>query len=68
MPIYEFKCKNCDHVFEELVFSASAGSDDIICPVCKEKNADKLMSAFSSSGTSAIGSGSAPSCGPSGFG
>jgi putative FmdB family regulatory protein len=68
MPIYEFKCKNCDHVFEELVFSSNAGSEDIICPVCKEKNADKLMSAFSSSASSSMGSGSAPSCGSSSFG
>jgi putative FmdB family regulatory protein len=70
MPIYEFKCKKCEHIFEELVFSSGAGSEDVICPVCGEKNADKLMSAFSSSGssTSSFGSGSAPSCGASGFG
>ncbi|MCK4559678.1 MAG: zinc ribbon domain-containing protein [Calditrichia bacterium] len=67
MPIYEYKCKKCDHVFEEFVFSSNTGSEDIICPVCGEKNADKLMSAFSASGTSSIGSG-ASSCGPSGFG
>ena len=68
MPIYEFKCKNCDHVFEELVFSTNYSSENIICPVCGEKNTDKLMSAFSSSGSATIGSGSAPSCGSSGFG
>ncbi len=67
MPIYEYKCKKCDHVFEEFVFSSNTGSEDIICPVCGEKNADKLMSAFSAAGTSSIGSG-ASSCGPSGFG
>ena len=67
MPIYEFKCKKCDHVFEEFVFSSNASSEDIVCPVCGEKSADKLMSAFSASGTSSIGSGT-PSCGPSGFG
>ncbi len=68
MPIFEFKCKNCNHVFEELVFSSNSSSEDIICPACGDKNADKLMSAFSSSGSSLMGSGSAPSCGPSGFG
>jgi putative FmdB family regulatory protein len=67
MPIYEFKCKKCDHIFEEFVFSSNAGSEEIICPVCSEKNADKLMSAFSASGSSSNGSG-VPSCGPSGFG
>jgi putative FmdB family regulatory protein len=67
MPIYEFKCKKCDHVFEEFVFSSNSNFEEIICPVCGEKNADKLMSAFSSSGFSSMGSG-APSCGSSGFG
>jgi putative FmdB family regulatory protein len=68
MPIFEFKCKNCQHVFEELVFSSNSSAEEIICPECGEKKADKLMSAFSSSGTSSSGSGGAPSCGPSGFG
>ena len=66
MPIYEFKCKKCDHIFEEFVFSSNVGSEDIICPECGEKGVDKLMSAFSSSGISTTGSGSS-SCGPSGF-
>ena len=68
MPIYEFKCKNCNHVFEELVFSSIVNSEEIICPECGEKNSEKLMSAFCSSASSSIGSGGAPSCGPSGFG
>ena len=67
MPIYEFKCKKCDHIFEEFVFSSNADPDEIICPVCSEKSADKLMSAFSASTGSSLGSG-ASSCGPSGFG
>lgn len=68
MPIYEFKCKNCQHVFEEFVFSSSVEVESIVCPVCGEKNADKLMSAFSSSGGNiSFGSGAA-SCGTSGFG
>ena len=67
MPIYEFKCKKCDHIFEEFVFSANFGSENIICPKCGEKCVDKLMSAFSSSGISATGSGGSSSCGPSGF-
>ena len=67
MPIYEFKCKKCDHLFEEFVFSSKSAAEEIVCPVCGEKSADKLMSAFSASGTSSMGSG-ASSCGPSGFG
>lgn len=67
MPIYEFKCKKCHHVFEELVFNSNPDPSSIICPECGEKNAEKLMSAFSSSGTVSIGGGTA-SCGTSGFG
>ena len=67
MPIFEFKCKKCSYVFEELVFTSNPDPADIVCPKCGEKNADKLMSAFSSAGTAAVGS-SGPSCGSSGFG
>jgi putative FmdB family regulatory protein len=69
MPIYEFRCKNCHHVFEELVFSSLVNGEDLVCPACGEKNAEKLMSAFSSAGTGSNGysASSAPSCGGSGF-
>ena len=65
MPIYEYRCKNCNHLFEELVFSALTKDEEIICPNCHQNAAEKLMSAFSSSGTSSAGS---SSCGTSGFG
>ena len=45
MPIYEFKCKKCGHRFEDLVRSASAG-DDLECPECGARGAEKLMSSF----------------------
>jgi putative FmdB family regulatory protein len=67
MPIFEFRCKNCNHKFEELVFSAVTDSDAITCPECGKKNAEKLMSSFSSSGLNDSGFSSAPSCGRSGF-
>jgi len=69
MPIYEFRCKECNYVFEEFVFSSSQVSDGIICPNCGAKNVDKLMSAFSSSGGSTSSfSGDGGSCSTSGFG
>jgi putative FmdB family regulatory protein len=68
MPIFEFKCKNCDHVFEEFLFSSNTESATIVCPKCGSENADKLMSAFSSSGGSASLGAGAASCGSSGFG
>jgi len=67
MPIFEFRCSKCNHVFEEFVFSSNVDTSKLECPQCGEKNVQKLMSAFSSSMGSTGGS-RASSCGSSGFG
>ena len=43
MPIYEFKSKNCDHVFEIIMSKTSGGT----CPKCHSKKLDKQHSVFS---------------------
>ena len=43
MPIYEFKCKNFDHVFEIIMSKTSGGT----CPKCHSKKLDKQHSVFS---------------------
>ncbi|PKN70581.1 MAG: FmdB family transcriptional regulator [Deltaproteobacteria bacterium HGW-Deltaproteobacteria-10] len=48
MPIFEFKCKKCKTVFEELIFSA-ADEKKTVCPKCGSKKSDKLMSVFAGS-------------------
>ena len=55
MPIFEFRCKKCNHKFEELVFSSVTDLTGITCPQCGEKAAEKLMSAccVGSSGSTA---------------
>ena len=68
MPIFEFRCNKCNHVFEEFVFSSNVDTSQLECPQCGENNVQKLMSAFSSSFGSSAGSGSSASCGSSGFG
>ncbi|MBM4272135.1 MAG: zinc ribbon domain-containing protein [Deltaproteobacteria bacterium] len=45
MPIYEFKCKKCGNVFEE-IFRSSSEKIAVSCPVCKSKKAEKMMSVF----------------------
>ena len=65
MPIYEYRCQNCNHVFEELIFSSLTKDEEIICPKCNQNTAEKMMSAFSSTGTAFENTGS---CGSSGFG
>jgi len=32
MPIYDFKCKNCDHRFES--FTSISRRDEVTCPKC----------------------------------
>lgn len=45
MPIYEYQCRGCDHLFESLVLS----SEDPVpaCPQCGGGEVQKLMSAGS---------------------
>ena len=31
MPLYEYECRKCEHVFEELVF----GDEPVVCPKCQ---------------------------------
>ncbi|MEJ2589357.1 MAG: zinc ribbon domain-containing protein [Deltaproteobacteria bacterium] len=47
MPIFEFRCKKCNNVFESLCFK-SDGSDREPCPKCGDTDSEKLMSPFSS--------------------
>jgi putative FmdB family regulatory protein len=68
MPIYEFKCSKCGHVFEYLHLRR----DDAYapCPICGEDKAEKLLSTFSSFSSSqnqGVGNvTSSSSCGSSG--
>ena len=48
MPIYEFRCKSCGHVFEELIFRQSE-MDELICPKCETTQISRQMSACHSS-------------------
>jgi putative FmdB family regulatory protein len=42
MPIYEYRCSQCCHEFEELTFSISGPAPD--CPKCSHPDVMKLMS------------------------
>lgn len=48
MPIFEYKCENCNHKYEILV-KTSAADDEIGCPVCKSTEKKKLFSTFAAS-------------------
>jgi putative FmdB family regulatory protein len=67
MPIYEYKCKECGHVFEAFQRIGADGSN-LTCPVCNSKKPEKIFSAFASSGGDfTSGSFGGSSCGSGGF-
>ena len=69
MPIYEFLCKDCRSVFEQLCFSLS-DREGVRCPRCGSRNVSKLLSTFSSRsgfGPSGLAQRFSGSCGTSGF-
>ncbi|MFZ5647085.1 MAG: FmdB family zinc ribbon protein [Bacillota bacterium] len=43
MPIYEYKCNNCNNTFEKLILSGQG--EDLTCPNCGGKELKKLISA-----------------------
>jgi len=67
MPIYEFKCKDCAHTFEELCKMGSNGRG-MRCPACEGKRVQRVMSRFAarSSGrdgeASAVGGSACSTC------
>ncbi|MCP4343844.1 MAG: zinc ribbon domain-containing protein [Desulfobulbaceae bacterium] len=68
MPIYEYKCNSCDHIFEILTTSSKA-DENVQCSKCKSEKVNKIMSAGSfrlNSGSSLPSAPSAPSLGCAG--
>ncbi len=64
MPIYEYKCNKCGHVFEQLVFSSDK-EGGYPCPKCGDLSTCRLLSSFSCSPAGGGGNFSS-SCTPSG--
>ncbi|HDL08531.1 MAG TPA: zinc ribbon domain-containing protein [Desulfobacteraceae bacterium] len=67
MPIFEFVCEKCNHLFEKLILSPNEPAP--ICPKCRHADVKKVMSAGNSRPNGIpTGSGGfkAPSCSPSG--
>lgn len=46
MPIFEFVCKECELIFEELIFGNK--TEGVLCPSCGSEQVRKKMSTFSS--------------------
>jgi len=64
MPLYEYRCKDCGHVFEKMVRFSEADRAPI-CPTCHSQETHKKVSAVASFGSSSGSAGfsSGSSCG-----
>lgn len=47
MPIYEFRCNNCQRIFEQFCFS-SEEKNQVECPECGGHHAERVLSTFCS--------------------
>lgn len=66
MPLFEYRCSRCGHVFEHL-WRGRERREELRCPACGAEEMEKLVSRFgtiASSSSSAAYSG--PSCAPAG--
>jgi putative FmdB family regulatory protein len=66
MPLYEYRCKSCQTVFEKMVRWSEADRSPE-CPHCQGSDTQKKVSAFASmSSGGTVSSSSSSSCGSSG--
>ncbi len=64
MPLYDYRCKQCGHAFEELV-RTMPGPSVLECPNCGQMTALRQLSTFSTRSRSSGGaSTSSAGCGP----
>ncbi|HHV43048.1 MAG TPA: zinc ribbon domain-containing protein [Firmicutes bacterium] len=64
MPVYEFRCGQCQEKFEELISWSQI--DKVVCPKCGSNQVKKLVSTFaarSSDGQGSTSIGGHSSCG-----
>jgi len=47
MPIYEFRCLHCGHIFELLKLKQGSGKVKMKCPQCKSVEVERVLSRVS---------------------
>jgi putative FmdB family regulatory protein len=62
VPIYEYRCRKCNHKFEVLQKVSEDGTN-LECPACKAKNPERIFSVFAGGSSEK----SSQSCGSSKF-
>jgi putative FmdB family regulatory protein len=51
MPLYEYRCEECQETFEKLV---RAFREEVSCPACASGQVEKLISGFTLAGASRL--------------
>ncbi len=64
MPLFEYECRKCGHLFEALVI----GSRKPVCPKCKSDELDKKVSTLGFAGVGNWPGSSGGGCAPTGGG
>jgi putative FmdB family regulatory protein len=62
MPLYEYKCADCDTCFDALRSMADADAP-IACPTCDSENTCRQISLFTAIGSQGTIAGAGSSCG-----
>jgi putative FmdB family regulatory protein len=62
MPLYEYKCSDCETCFDALRAMAKADAP-IACPKCDSENTGRMISLFSAIGSEGVIAGAGASCG-----
>jgi putative FmdB family regulatory protein len=63
MPIYEYRCTDCDNLFEVLVRPSENGTE---CPACHGSNLSRELSVFATGRAEAASAAPARGCGGGG--
>lgn len=50
MPIYEYRCKLCDHVFEKAMSMKEKSGAKIVCPECSSEDIEQQLFGVNFSG------------------
>ena len=68
MPIYEYRCEECDHRFE-IIQRLGEGADGLTCPGCGAPRLAKMFSTFAAAATQGSTAAATPAggCGQGGF-
>jgi putative FmdB family regulatory protein len=46
MPTYEYRCRDCQHVFDRVESLSEHGEKLPTCPACKSRRVEQVMTPF----------------------